>query len=243
MNEKTFLIFDAGGVLVFPDYDLMAEIANHAGILTTSSEIARQHAVLFRNFDEYIAQNHQIPDIQYFFDIFKQVTDSIPKAKAAYERTLQEDQDNHIWATTQPWVASTLHMLKTQGYQMAVVSNSEGRVDQILRDLGLREFFEIVVDSHYEGVEKPDTRIFEIALQRLNLDPKEAIYIGDIFYIDVWGANQAGLGAIHLDRMKLYDDWDGIHVPSIQEIPDLLSKMDGNFKDWDLFPAKDFRLR
>jgi putative hydrolase of the HAD superfamily len=192
MTNKPFLIFDAGGVLVFPDFDLLADIADQVGIKTSQPEIAEQHARLFRALDEHIAQHHQIPTINYFLDIFKQVTDSEEKAQAAFNLTRQADKINHIWTSTQPWVGRSLRKLQEQGYQMAVISNSDGRVDQILQELNLREYFEIVIDSFVVGVEKPDPRIFEIALKCLNLDPKETIYIGDIYYIDVWGANRAG---------------------------------------------------
>ena len=125
---------------------------------------------------------------------------------------------------------------------MAVVSNSDGRVDQILQELDLRKYFELVIDSFVVGVEKPDARIFEIALKQLIWDPEVTIYIGDIFYIDIWGANQAGLGAIHLDRMGLYKDWEGIHIPSVKELPDLLINLDRNPLEWDLFPARNFKI-
>jgi len=243
MNKKPFLIFDAGGVLVFPDFALLADIANRVGIDTSPLEIAEKHARLFRTLDEHIALNHQIPELQYFLDIFKQVTNSKGKAQAAHELTLQADKIKHIWATTQPWVGESLQKLKKQGYQMAVISNSDGRVNQILQDLNLREYFDIVIDSFNVGVEKPDSRIFEIALERLSWDPANTIYIGDIFYIDVWGANQAGLGAIHLDKLGLYDEWDGIRIPSIHELPELLSNMDGNLNKWNLFPIQDFEIK
>jgi putative hydrolase of the HAD superfamily len=243
MNKKPFLIFDAGGVLVFPDFDLLADIANQVGIETSTSEITEQHARLFRAYDEHIARHHQFPAIQYFLDIFKQVTDSEKKARAAYELTLQADKAKHIWATTQPWVGKSIGKLKEGGYQMAVISNSDGRVDQIMQDLALREYFEIVIDSFVVGVEKPDSRIFEITLNSLDWDSSKTIYIGDIFYVDVWGANQAGLGAIHLDRMGLYGDWKGVRIPSIYDLPTLLAKMDGNLHKWNLFPAKDFEIK
>ena len=240
MTRKPFLIFDAGGVLVFPNFDILAEMGNRAGINTSPPEIAEAHARLFWGLDVHIAQYHQFPTISYFLDIFKQITDSEEKTKAAFELTVQADKIKHIWTTTRPWVGESLRKLKKQGYQMAVISNSDGRVDQILQDLDIRGYFEIVIDSFVVGVEKPDSRIFEIALQTLNWDPDDTIYLGDIFYIDIWGANQAGLGAIHLDMMGLYNGWEGIHIPSIQELPYLLAKMDGNLQKWDLFPARDF---
>ena len=243
MTKKPFLIFDAGGVLVFPDFQMLADIANQVGIDTSPTEIAEQHARLFRAFDEHVAQHHQFPAIQYFQDIFKRITASEEKVLAAMDRTLQVDKTKHIWATTQSLVGESLRKLKEAGYQMAVISNSDGRVDQILQDLDLRKYFETVTDSFVVGVEKPDPRIFEITLEYVGWDAAQTIYIGDLYYVDVWGANQAGLGAVHLDKMGLYDDWDGIHIRNISELPGLLSIMNGNLPKWDLFPAQDFRIR
>ena len=242
MTRKPYLIFDAGGVLVFPDFNLLAKLGNQARISTSPHQIAQTHARFLWRLDENIAQSHQLPRISYFQDIFKQISDSEEKIKAAIELSSRADKIKHIWSVTYPWVAESLQRLKDLGYRMAVISNSDGRVDQILQDLGIRAFFEIVIDSFVVGVEKPDPHIFEIALQSLGWHPDETIYIGDIFYIDVWGANQAGLGAIHLDNMGLYDNWDGIHISSIQQLPELLEKMDGNLHEFDLFPARDFKI-
>lgn len=242
MSQQPKLIFDAGGVLVFPNFKLLAEIGKQVGVETSPQEIAAQHAKLFFAFDQHVARYQQFPPINYFLDLFKQVTDETEKAQAAQKLTLEVAKRQHLWATTHPWVGETLQTLKGQGYQMSVISNSEGIVEQILESLDLREYFEIVVDSFVVGVEKPDTRIFEIALERLGWDRAETIYVGDIFYVDVWGANQAGLGAIHLDKMGLYADWDGIHIPSIKELPDLLANSNGNIRDLNLFPAQGFEI-
>jgi HAD superfamily hydrolase (TIGR01549 family) len=240
MIKKPFLIFDAGGVLVFPDFNRLADIANQVGIETSPAEIAEGHARLFQALDEYIAKHRHSPTIQYFMDIFEQVSDSPEKIRAAFELTLQADKTKNIWASTYPWISSTLRKLKGLGYQMAVISNSDGSVEQILQDLDLRGYFEIVIDSFVVGVEKPDPNIFEIAIERLGWNSAEIIYIGDLFYVDVWGANRAGLGAVHLDKNGLYGNWEGVRIPSIRELPNLLAKIDGNPQNWDLYPLRDF---
>lgn len=242
MTQKPYLIFDAGGVLIFPNFELLSLFGNQAGIETSASEIAQQHALLFHSFDEHIARHHQFPSIQYFLDLFNRVTDSNEKAQMAVNLTLVAEKEQHLWATTRPWVGETLQKLNLMGYQMAVISNSEGQVEEILHDLNLREYFEIVIDSFVVGVEKPDPQIFEIALERLGWDRNETIYIGDLFYVDVWGANRAGLGAIHIDKLGLYPTWDGIHIPSIQELPGFLYQNSDNLQDLNLFPAQDFTL-
>jgi len=242
MNPKPNLIFDAGGVLVFPNFDRLAEIGNRVGIITSPEEIAMQHAKLFHGFDEYVAQHHKFPQIQYFQNLIERLTDSRKKILAAVEIILEVEKEQHLWATTELWISKTLQNLKSQGYPMAVISNSEGTVEQILVDLDLRQYFEGVIDSFIVGVEKPDPRIFEIALEQLNWTRTDTIYIGDIFYVDVLGANRAGLGAIHLDKMGLYNDWDGIHLQSIKELLRFLAQSNGNIQELDLYPARDFSV-
>ena len=89
--------------------------------------------------------------------------------------------------------------------------------------------------SHYQ-------RIFLTALEQLGLDPDDAIYIGDVFYIDVWGANQAGLRCIHLDPKNLYSDWPGVHLPTIAHLPTWLSEIQLNENQNNFYPAIDLKI-
>jgi len=65
--------------------------------------------------------------------------------------------------------------------------------------LRLGHFFETIVDSAEEGCEKPDPRIFRVALTRMRVDPSEVAYVGDIFRVDVVGARGVGMRGILLD--------------------------------------------
>ncbi len=242
MTEKPNLIFDAGGVLVFPNFALLAEIGNQVGIEISPQEVAELHGQLFRSFDEHVVQHHKFPETQYVFDLFKQISKSTEQIEAAVKLTLEAEKDKYLWATTQPWVNQSLQILEELGYPMAVVSNSEGQVEQILRDFDIHKYFETVIDSFVVGVEKPDSRIFEIALERLGWDRSKTIYIGDIFYVDIWGANQAGLGAIQIDQFRLYDDWAGVRLPNIKELPGFLLDNHDTLQDLNLFPARDFTI-
>jgi HAD superfamily hydrolase (TIGR01549 family) len=197
---------------------------------------------LFRALDEHVAQHNQFPAIEYGLDLFQMISDSEELVQAATRLTLEAEKKQHLWATTQPWVSEALLRLRNQGYHMAVISNSEGTVDQILQDLELREYFEVVVDSFVVGIEKPDPRIFHLTLEHLGWEAKDTIYIGDIFYVDVWGANQAGLGAVHLDKLGLYEGWGGERIPSIRELPKWLEQLNGNLQAANLFPTRDFTI-
>ncbi len=111
-------------------------------------------------------------------------------AEVAY---LKPDQD----------VLRTLMALKEKEYRIGIVSNGKTikQWEKIVR-LGLQDIPEVVVISEEAGFEKPDARIFEVALKRLKLKPEEAAYVGDIVEADVLGANAAGLFSILLTRRK-----------------------------------------
>ena len=79
-----------------------------------------------------------------------------------------------------------------------MVSNSDGRVEEALEAAGLRPYFQVVVDSALAGVEKPDPAIFRAALEVLGIPAAEALYVGDLYDVDVVGARAAGMPAVLL---------------------------------------------
>ncbi len=83
-----------------------------------------------------------------------------------------------------------------------MISNWDQRLPLLLKRLGLTPFFDAVVTSSEVGVEKPDGRIFTEALRRLEVEPGEALHVGDSPLDDVEGAIAAGMEAVRLDRSR-----------------------------------------
>jgi HAD superfamily hydrolase (TIGR01549 family) len=65
-----------------------------------------------------------------------------------------------------------------------------------LRDCGLDAFIDVLVVSEEAGCSKPDPRIFQIALERLQCEASDVVMIGDSWAADVIGASDAGIRAI-----------------------------------------------
>jgi len=127
---------------------------------------------------------------------------------------------NNLWHRMMPSTPIVLQQLCERGLRLGVVSNSDGRVAAILQQCGLAKFFHLIVDSHDVGVEKPDPQIFTFALQRLQVQPHQALYVGDIYGIDVVGSERAGLQAVLLDTLGLYE---GVHCRKIRHLRELLA--------------------
>jgi FMN phosphatase YigB (HAD superfamily) len=104
-----------------------------------------------------------------------------------------------LWTLAEPTAAPALAVARAAGLRAGVISNSNGSVCAILQGLGLADTLDFVLDSSEVGVEKPDPRIFRLALERAGVSAGEAVYVGDLYSIDVLGARAVGLGAVLLD--------------------------------------------
>ncbi|MEP7016379.1 MAG: HAD-IA family hydrolase [Verrucomicrobiota bacterium] len=100
-----------------------------------------------------------------------------------------------------PEVADVLKQLH-QRFQLAVVSNFDGRLRMILEHLGISKFFSHIFVSSEIGADKPDPEIFRRALKFMNLEPNEVLHAGDDPERDWKAASAAGLPIFPLDRQK-----------------------------------------
>jgi putative hydrolase of the HAD superfamily len=111
---------------------------------------------------------------------------------------------DNLWRVMLPSTPRVLAGLRERGLTLGVISNADGRIAAVLQRCGIGEFFHLVIDSHEVGVEKPDPRIFQLALERAGIQPEQAIYVGDIYSIDVVGAEQAGIRPVLFDSLGCY---------------------------------------
>ena len=117
--------------------------------------------------------------------------------------------------------------LHDAGIPLAIVSNADGTVADILVDAGACQAGDgpltpvsIVVDSGAVGVAKPDPKIFDFALEALGTQPGRTLHVGDSVHYDVGGARAAGLQAVHFDPRRLCEDGDHDHIASLRDLLD-----------------------
>ena len=163
------------------------------------------------------------------------------RAQAAAVAEARHKQRN-LWEFTFPWVVETHEQLRDEGYRLSVVSNADGRVEEELRNLEMRDYFERVYDSEVVGVEKPQPGIYELALADLGLQPEEAVFVGDMFHIDIWGANRVGIPGLHLDPLGLYEEWPGAHIQDLRQLPSWLKEYTDKPERFEMLPLRDFAL-
>jgi putative hydrolase of the HAD superfamily len=100
-----------------------------------------------------------------------------------------------------PEVPGVLKKLQPR-FQLAVISNFDGRLRFILEHLGISKFFTHIFISSEIGADKPDPEIFLRALKLIDLKPNEVLHVGDDPERDWKAASAAGLSVFRLDRPK-----------------------------------------
>ena len=113
-----------------------------------------------------------------------------------------------------PGAIELLDYLKAKGYMLAIISNNDGRTEEKCEEVSIRKFFDIILDSTNLDLIKPDSRIFEHALNKLGLSPLEAIHIGDMYGDDVMGGMNAGLDVVWFNHRKI----EGLSHSLIKEV-------------------------
>ena len=222
MNRRyDAILLDAGGVLVHPNWPLVASLVPDLELSVESMEVAEHRVIAELDDAEVIAATDDAARLDRFLR-------AVLSAGGAPSNRMDEgiavireiNREGRLWSLVPADVPATLERLQALGFGLAVVSNANGTVRERLRLLGLGRFFPIVVDSHEEKIEKPDPRVFLPALRALGVTPDRALYVGDLFHIDVLGARAAGIDAVLLDRDDLRAHVDVSRIRTLGEIVD-----------------------
>jgi len=121
-----------------------------------------------------------------------------------------------------PDAAQTLLSLRASSLKLGLITNGSVRMQsRKLECLALSSIFDTILISDAEGISKPDPQIFHRALERLNVNPAQAFFVGDHPEVDVAGARAAGMQAIWRRDPSVLRVVDADAV--IEELGDLLT--------------------
>ena len=96
-----------------------------------------------------------------------------------------------------PGTFQILNYLKPN-YRLHIITNGFSEIqEKKLVNSQIRDFFQVVVNSEMAGVKKPNPKIFKMALDKANVEPNNALMIGDNLEADILGAQNVGFSTIH----------------------------------------------
>jgi putative hydrolase of the HAD superfamily len=222
------VLIDVGGVLVLPDHDRMAAALERAGIRVDRDLLDRAHYAGVAALDEFTEGDREIW-IRYNRAYARACNTPDEMLDDAVEHLLNEFATGAVWNRVVRQSVDAMRALAALDVRLAIVSNADGDTEERLRDFGICQVgpgpgveMGAILDSTVVGVAKPDPRIFELALEALDVPAERAIHIGDTPGADVAGARAAGVHPVLVDPYDFHPDLDVERVPSLAEVVDLV---------------------
>ncbi|HLK89772.1 MAG TPA: HAD family hydrolase [Polyangia bacterium] len=221
------ILFDAGFTLTFHDGARLADYAAKAGVVADAAALERAERALreeYRETEGVVMRTHHDGGFSWHERLYRRLLHlaGTPGQPAALDLAatvmLREHRASNAWRRIGAGVRAALERLRGAGFKLAVVSNSEGTIEQMLIEIGLRPLLDAVVDSTVVGFTKPDPRIFAVALERLGVEAADALMVGDSPSADVDGAKGAGIRAALIDP---YDFYPWSKAPRFKDVPQL----------------------
>jgi putative hydrolase of the HAD superfamily len=205
------IFFDAAGTLFYLTKtvgDHYALVGDEIGLKLDAEKLDRAFHVAWKQMPQRAAiegprENddkgwwRQLVDL-----VLKQVATSLSEFDRDnfFEVAYEHFAEAGVWELY-PEVPGVLEELQPQ-FQLAVISNFDGRLRLILQHLGISKFFSQVFISSEHGADKPDPEIYRRAARLMNLKPNEILHVGDDPQRDWEAATAAGLTIFRLDRPK-----------------------------------------
>lgn len=229
MPSVSAVLLDAGGVFLLPSPEVMLPPLRAAGVQPGVPVLERAHYKATAAAESVPESGRWPAYLRAYASACGVPEEGRGAVAAGLERAIRASAGT-TWEYVAPGSVEGLREIAALGVPLAIVSNSDGTVEQELAELGICQTgpgagVEVgaVIDSAVVGVEKPDPRIFGLALEKLGAAPDGVVHVGDTVRFDVDGAHAAGIRPIHLDPYRDCPVPDGHeHIRGLAELPPLI---------------------
>ena len=229
----TTITFDAGNTLLFCDptpAEIYSNVLSRHGRAVTPDEVepvftgawAELQARTPPGIDRYGSQPGG--EKQWWGAFLREVLARLGH-DAEWQPLLDELYDAfskpEVWKVY-PETHTTLQAIRDRGLEMAVISNWDRRLPEILDGLELTDWFQTITVSAIEGIEKPAAGIFRRTLERLGVRPEETLHVGDSPLEDYEGSRAVGMASVLIDRKGTLAGNGYRTISSLDEVLELI---------------------
>ncbi len=205
--------FDAGQTLVELDTAMLAARLAERGVQVGADALVAAQPAAWRRYDEIVKQGGHETPWQVFMASLLAGAGVAEDATPALAAWLWDEQPRrNLWRRPIAGMFELAAELAARGIPVGILSNSEGRLAELIDEIGWRAPFTVIVDSGRVGVAKPDRAIFDHAARALGVAPAEVVHIGDSRSADIDGARAAGMRAIWFGEAARPTGDDGVAV-------------------------------
>jgi putative hydrolase of the HAD superfamily len=189
--------FDFGQTLAALDTGLLVTRLGERGLRATSERLEAALPGAWRTYNAAVhggAGGH--PWKIFMRDLLDRAGIGPAGVDEAVDFLWAEQPRKNLWRRPVPGMIEIARDLRHAGVPIGIVSNSEGRLAELLEEMGWLEYFPVIADSGRLGIEKPARDIFLWAAGRLGIPIDRIVHVGDSLAADVEGALAAGMRAV-----------------------------------------------
>ncbi|HEY0390186.1 MAG TPA: HAD family phosphatase [Solirubrobacterales bacterium] len=191
------IVCDFGGVLTTPLIESFMAFQDQTGITTETLGKAMQAATEANGdnplFEMERGEITEVAFLEKLTDRLEPLLGHRPEMHRFKEIYFEALEPN-------PEMIELMRALKDEGYRMAMLTNNVREWEPLWRAmLPVDEIFETVVDSGFVGCRKPESRIYELTLERIGQPAETCLFVDDVL-VNIEGARRAGLNAVHFQE-------------------------------------------
>jgi HAD superfamily hydrolase (TIGR01509 family) len=220
-RKYQYIFFDVGSTLLFANRERMLEPLYDRGFRPPETQLRALEAQIKNDFDA--AMEHGAKPDHGLWDLFYQrlFQEIGLRDEALRQQVIANTRDSMNWNQIPPGTRETLQQIG-ENYGLAVISNADGRIAELLARCGIADCFQTITDSGIIGHEKPHPVIFATALASMQARPEESLYVGDVYSVDYRGATGAGMDAVLFDVCGAYREKGLPRVESLAQLVSIL---------------------
>lgn len=202
--------FDAGLTLVELDLDFLAQRLGERGVSVQAALLVKAAPAAWRHYDA-LAPTSTHPWQDFMAKLLEGA--GVPDVGPLTEWLWAQQPHKNLFRKPIAPMVELARELAACGVKVAVLSNSEGRLHELLTEVGIADPFAAIIDSGRLSFAKPDPRIFAHTLEMLGLPPDaRPVHIGDSWTADIEAALAVGWDAIWY-RSRGGDATGAVRVP------------------------------
>lgn len=229
------VFFDAGDTILHPDPSfagLFSQVCAESGVAVTPEEVEEVQGRLAPHLidlaeDTGVKNPSFSPEDSrvfwgYLYRRFLREWGIEDEALAESLRVKFSDRSSYMLFDD---VVPVLRSLQRDGYRLGLISNFEDWLEERLVELEVGPLFDTSVISGFVQIEKPDPRIYELALATAGVEPERAVHVGDSLRLDIEPAKSVGMHTVLIDRLGRYPEAGTASISSLEELPKVVSKL------------------
>ncbi len=151
----------------------------------------------------------------------------------AEDTVIHDSEGRAISAKVVEQAVEVLKTIRRWGYKIALVANDDGiNVRNLLNACGLQDYFDVTIISEEVGAEKPDERIFQLALDDLGVKSAEAVMVGNRLDTDIQGAKRVGMKTVwfrwndrYNGKIESEEQNPDFTIANLTDLPELLARL------------------